>query len=741
MKKVFTVICCFAALGFVHAQNEDFQPDMSRALFHSRLDKAQKDLLARDGKADDVITADKDEEVNLQLTYQATTRINNIQKEIETNKDLTSNQKIAYIRGLTDYINNYIAELGRKTLTWSQLPQVLNAFEAAMQLNNKGQSILNAVNTQPYNIGTAIAKNIAFENSPGKQQVKEALLLRYLSERPNQVLKELGKDVGYSFTDSLIKVAARKMPEELFSYAQARQTILGRKIREVAETDALVRMIVELSGQKSGQMYFPFLDYMYSGGLSMDEVSKSLRDSTDYYRLLVKTEIAYAGRMTKGDTPVAMRGLEVMLRQKSSELYVTTINGLHESPAPVRFKSIQALAPEELYYLVVMNEPTIYTSSYVYVYKRIFEVMQVKSADSLMHSVNYDRYKKFLTMASNYNTLDDFLSKMSSESSTALMTDFVNNLDKGKTNDDIEDAVDVANAYASIKQPAIRQLMLEQVDRNLRNAFVTNNKKAAVVYHIEKLIMESNDSAAMNTINLTDSLGIPPVYEVKNNYLRDSLGRIILQMFFYGDNTGKGSFNTLMNLYNDRKKWTLKSTDDWVQFTSVNTPVPFILFANRALDEEKDLDEQAQRSLIKYMSDSGYKPSLTVHRGHSYYLKYTIQKMLPSSKVVVLGSCGAYQNLSAILKISPDAYIISSKQVGYGEINIALFSYLIENLKNGQDIQWPVMMDTVGKGISSGKQEGYDDYVFPHRNLGALFIKAYKIAAQQNTGTTGLSKL
>lgn len=741
MKKVYCLIFCLAAFGWLHAQNEEFQPDMSRALFHSRLDKAQKDLLAKDGKADDMITADKDEEVNLQLTYQATKHIDAIQKEIEFNKDLNSNQKIGYIRGLTDLITFYNSGLSGKIVYWNQLPQVLSAFENAMRLNKRGESILAAVKNQPYQIGTAISRNIAFENNPGKVQVKEALLLTYLTEKPNLILKELAKDVNYSFTDSLIKVTAKRMPEELFSYSQARQTMLGRRIRTVAQTDTLVKMIVELSNQNSGQMYFPFLDQMHSGGLTMGEVSKALKDSNEYYSLLVKTEIAYAGRVAQGDTPVAMKGLDVMLRQKSSELYVTTINGLHEEPAPVRFKSIQKLTPEELYYLIVMNEPTIYTSSYVYVYKRIFETMQVKSADSLMHNVNYDRYKKFITMASNYNTLDDFLSKMSTESAHALMTDFVNNLDKGKNSEDIEDAVDVANAYASIKQPAIRKLMLEQVDKNLQQAFLINNRKAAVVYHIEKLIMESNDSTAVNTINLTDSLGIPPVYEVKNSYLRDSLGRIVLQMFFYGDNTGKGSFNALMNLYSDRKKWALKSTADWVQFTSVNTPVPFILFANRALDEEKDLDEQAQKNLIKYMNDNGYEPSLTVHRGHSYYLKYTIQKMLPSSKVVVLGSCGAYQNLSDILKISPDAYIISSKQVGYGEINIALFSYLIENLKNGHDIQWPVMMDSVGKGISSGKQEGYDDYVFPHRNLGALFIKAYKIAAQQEGGTTGISKL
>ena len=741
MKLIYTLLFLLPVFNLVQAQKDAFQPDMSRALFHSRLDKAQLQLTALDGKADDKVTADKDEEVNMQLTYQATTHIDNIQKEIEFDKKLESNQKIGYVRGLTELIQAYSNELVNHNVSWSQLPQLLSAYDAAMKLNLAGESIAASVNTLSYNAAKLIAKNIAFDNNPGKQQVKESLLLKYLKDKPTYILKELAKDAGYSYTDSLIKVTARKMPEELFTYAQARRTSLGQRIRAVANADSLVKLIVDLSSQNSGQMYFPFLDQMNSGAVPMSAVTKALKDSSDYFRLLVQTQINYAGRMAKGDTPVAMKGLDVMLRQKSSELYVTTINGLHESPPPVRFKCIQGLGPEELYYLVVMNEATIYTSSYIYVYKHIFETMPVKSADSLLARVNHDRYKKFLTMASNYNTLDDFLSRMSTENATALMTDFVSNLDKGKTNDDIEDAVDVANAYASIKQTAIRKLMLDKVSDNLNKAILADNRKASVIYHIEKLIMESNDSATTASINLTDSLGIPPVYEVKNTYLRDSLGRIVLQMFFYGDATGKGSFNSLLNLYSDRKKWAMKSTDDWVQFTSIGTTVPFILFANRALDEEKDLDEQAQKNLIKYMNDNGYKPSLTVHRGHSYYLKYTIQKMLPSSKVVVLGSCGAYQNLSEILKISPDAYIISSKQVGYGEINTALFSYLIENLKNGRDIQWPAMMETVAKGISSAKQEGYDDYVFPHSNLGALFIKAFKIAARQDAGNTGLSKL
>jgi hypothetical protein len=739
MKHIYTVLVCLLWLSRAAAQTEDFQPDMSRALFHHRLDKAQSDLLARDGKADDKVTADKDEEINLQLTYQATTRVDKIQKEIEFSKTFDNNQKITFLRGLTDLLNDYSYQLATKNMKWNQLQQLLSGYDESINLYGNGQSILPAIHKCKYMVAKLIAKNIAFASIPDMRQVRGDIFLKYIKDNPNLLLRELNKDSDYDFTDSLISAAARKVPEELFSYAQARKTTLGSKIVARGKTDPLVKMIVELSGQNSGQLFFPFLDRMSSGELSRDEVAKAVSDSTDYYKLLVETQISYAGRVAKGDTPVVMKGLENMLRQKSYDLYVNTINGLHDSPNNIRFRKIQGLGPKELYYLVVMNESTIYTSSYMYVYNRIFEVMPNPSSDTLLAMVNNDKYKKFLTMASNYNTLDDFLGKMSRESATTLMTNFVSNLEKGKTIDDIEDAVDVANAYASIKQADIRALMLKNVRANLDAAMMQGNKKGIMVYHIEKLIMESNDS--ISTVNLTDSLGIPPVYEVKNDYMRDSLGRIILQMYFYGDKGGKGSFDALVRLYSDRKKWEITSDPNWVKFTSIGTPVPFIMFANRALDEEKDLDEEAQRNLIKYMNENGYKPSLTVHRGHSYYLKYTIQKMLPSSKVVILGSCGAYQNLSEILKISPEAYIISSKQVGYGEINIPLFSYLIENLKNGKDIQWPTMMDDVRQTIRDGLQESYEDYVFPHRNLGALFIKAYKIALQQDGGEMGLSQL
>jgi hypothetical protein len=618
---------------------------------------------------------------------------------------------------------------GPAEVQWYHFPLMLDAFESALLLDKEKLSIAPALKSLPYSGANMLAGSIAFEHNPGVTQTKQFLLLKFLSENPTQILRQLdiAPHYTYPFADSLIVVAANRNPEEFISYAQARRSGLGQKM--AANNDPFVRILYDLSRDNQGQMYLPFLHQLSNGSLSREVINQAVKDSSRYYALLVSTQIENAGLQRKGTTVPSARIASEVLKRKTMEVYVNTINGLHDFAAPIRFKSIQSLTAEQLYYLIVMNETEIYTSSYMYVYNRIFEVLPVKSSDSLLARVNYDKYKKFITMASNYNTLDNFLSRMNRPSATALMTDFVNNLEKGSGVDEIEDAVDVANAYATITDAALRNLMREQVERNLEIAYANNNRKAITIYRLEKLIMASSDGDS--TINLTDSLGIQPIYTVKNEYLKDEQGRIVMQMYFYGDGAGKGSFNVLMNLMGDRNQWKVNSTPEWVQFTSVNTTVPFVLFANRALDEEEDLDEKAQWSLIDWMGKNGFNPSLTVHRGHSYYLPYTIEKMRASSKVVVLGSCGAYHNLADVLKISPEAYIIASKQVGYGVINIQLFMYLINELKRGRDVVWPAMMEDVAKNVGEGRKSDFDDYIFPHRNLGAIFIKAYRIAMEE----------
>jgi hypothetical protein len=51
---------------------------------------------------------------------------------------------------------------------------------------------------------------------------------------------------------------------------------------------------------------------------------------------------------------------------------------------------------------------------------------------------------------------------------------------------------------------------------------------------------------------------------------------------------------------------------------------------------------------------------------------------------------------------------------------------LNEKLRSGSNIDWmPFWTEFKAK---AGKVEGFDDYIPPYKNLGAIFIKAYKIA-------------
>jgi hypothetical protein len=119
------------------------------------------------------------------------------------------------------------------------------------------------------------------------------------------------------------------------------------------------------------------------------------------------------------------------------------------------------------------------------------------------------------------------------------------------------------------------------------------------------------------------------------------------------------------------------------------------IYANLPLDEKKELDIEAQDSLISYLEDHEIEPKIVIHRGHSYYLNETISRLPSSAKLVLLGSCGGYQKLNDILKICPTAQIISSKQVAAGVVNQSLIDEITGRLRLGKDLVWEDVWKTV----------------------------------------------
>ncbi len=720
MMKKNLLLLFLPVISFVaYSQSGYAQPSnkipLSRLYFHESIEATQKKILQLDGKDDDLFTPTANESLNKELTGTVTKKVNGIRDAIEADSTLDNNNKIKFLRGLNEVLQGYISSCRYESLKYSVLPELLDDYVECMKITQSSQSIENKIYSYPYEMGKILIRSIAFADDPKLGNCQNIVTLKYCDKYKDDAIKVLSQNPNLPFTDSLLGVIARRDPETVYSYA-ASTTALATKIRN--NPDSLVHTISLMSRAKTGRQYFPFLDNLYRGKITFKEIDAVMDNDVKYYKLLVETEIDYADRMRLRDTPLAITSLYAKLQKSAIDPFINNINGLHESDDKIRFKSLEPFSPEDLYYMAVTGEEVIYTSSYVKgVYPRVWQKMKNPKSDSLLMSVRFDHFKKWIKMAANYNTLDDFLKRMDKTNAQLLMKAFVNNLDKTKN---LEDAVDVANSYASITEPDVRQLIMDQVKWNLEQAKQAKNIRAQDIYSILDTLFLSMDTT--NHINVSEKLGIPPVYYMPYKNLRDSSGKIIVQQFFYGDKDGKTFFNAFLSSYS-KGNWKITSAKEWVTVSSTKG-IPVVIYANKPLDETKNLDAQAQADLDDYLAEKGIEPTVVIHRGHSYWLPATIDQLVPSAEVVFLGSCGGYQSLDKILRICPSAQIIASKQTGSGAVNQPIIDLILDELRQGNDLNWPQLWIKLSKKF--GNNELFDDYVPPHKNLGALFIMAYK---------------
>lgn len=728
----------FCLLTFAAAQAQPnsypYRVAQDRMLWHDKVDKEQQRLFLLGGSKDDsVMRLTRDEAVNLQITDALGRKVDELQQHIEFDSTLNTNGKKRYLRGLTDVLSGFDKAIVGKSIQPSLAPELIDDFVQAMELDKKGQSIEPVIYASPYEIGIILVECFSYAPSENIGIKPSRLLLtrRYCEMHPSLIFNYLSNHPGLPFEDSLIIVAGHYNIERLYDFAAAGNE-LAWHIRN--SKDSLIHTVAMLAGSKSGRLYIPFLDNLVKGKLTTDDIDKVKDDNLNYYRLLVKTRLDYAARVLPPlcDTPLEMNALTAMLEKKGKEVFVSEINGLHtvDNPA-IRFKILDALTPEELYYLIVLSEDEIYTSSYLGVYDRIFQRMKAPYGDSLLMDVHGDYFRKFIKMAAAYNKLEHFLGTMDKQNAGTIMKSFVIHLENAGE----EEAVDVADSYSSIveKSPALARFILDEVRWNYDKNVATGNKKGIIIYNLLQTLFESADST--KKIDLSAKLGIPPIYTIDRSSLTDDSGRVIQQVFFYGDKDkdGQNSYADFLSLFRPRPKmkaeWKITENPQWTTITSTKGH-PVMIFANKPLFGEDDPDAKAQKALDDYLYDHHLKPTIVIHRGHSYHVKYTIEQMPATARIVVLGSCGGYNNLSEVLKISEDAHIISSKQVGTKTVNEPILRAINNTLLAGKDIEWLPMWRELEASFQKDPvaRERFDDYIPPYKNLGAIFIKAYRKA-------------
>jgi hypothetical protein len=736
MKKIILFIGLYLiGTAWVSAQtnNGGYQVEKSRQLFHDLVDKEQKRLLNLDGNPDELVRLSNDETINVQIAYSLLTKTDELQQKIEVDSTLPDMSKVKYIRGLETLLNGFNNNARKKDFPITIAPELIAAFATALQFDRKNESIEPVIKANRYNVGKLLIECFTHPENIGIKSSRLVLSEKYLTENPDEILTYLQRNQDLSGVDSLLILAARNDPNKFYSYAQAGDR-LGAKIRTIE--DPFVKTLSKMAASRSGQMYYPFLDLLLSQKITIEEIDAVKEDDLAYYKLLVKTRIGYAKRLlgVQKDTPMEMDKLTSMLTRKAKEIFIREINGRHESTNEAyRFQSLEPLTAQELYYLCVVGEDEIYTSSYLGVFKRIFQKMKAPRGDSLIMSVNADYFRKFIKMAAGYNKLDTLLKSMPADDAATLMRAFMSRLEVSTNIDNVEDAVDVADSYSSIfeSNKKLAKNMRQEAAINYERCVKNNDKNGMVVYRLEKTLFESADTTM--GIDISAELGIPPVYEVDYNSLTDDSGRVIQQVFFYGDKDldGQNSYSNFKALFAGKPEWEMRENADWISIKSKKGKRIWI-FANRPLLGDDDPDAKAQLKLAEYLKSLDLKPTIFIHRGHSYHVKASLEQLQPSGRIVILGSCGGYNNLNEVLTISNDAHIISSKQVGTKTVNEPILREINNALLAGRDIEWLPMWKKLSKEfVTKDAKDKFNEYVPPYKNLGALFIKAYRRAINE----------
>ena len=723
MRKLLLIIC----LGIVHSNWVSAQPQqvkipIQRQIFHDNIDKEQVTADKFDSKTDNYIKVGDDEAMNLQVTNALIKQVDDIQLEIERDTALDQRLKVKYLSGLQQVLKDYNSKRAFRRIDAAEAPSIVQAYRNMMLADIKGKSIYPIARKLSFEAGDKLVE--VFNDNPGFKEARQEMFAKYAFKNLEDIMPKLGPYLDYPVTDSVIAAVARLYPNKLLTYATS-YTPTASAIRR--NPDPLVQQIVQIGRSSQSTKLMPFIDQLLDGSTTVTELEKMVENDDNYFRQMVKTSILLQKKKAEGQNPLGLKSMSENMRAKSMR-YIREMNDLHEEPHPVRFRIVKDFTPEELYYLIVNGQEELYTSSYTNagkmgLYDQMMLRMKPPRGDSLLMLVSFDKFKKFIAMAAGFNTLDNFLKSMDPENANYLMVKFVRSLEK---TEDLEDAVDVANSFGSIRDPKLLDFLRTEVKKNL--VFVTGkkDKRGITIYQLLNSIF-TEDAGGNDSTKATDmaaKLSLPPINYVEYNALPSDSGRVYQQVFFYGDEDGASSYASFMGNF-PSSAWSVSKNAFWTTITSTKGK-PTTIYANLPLKEPED--KTAIEKLAEYLDEKDIHPTVFIHRGHSYHVNTTLDNLQSTARIVILGSCGGYHNLATVLEKAPEAHIISSKQVGTRWVNEPIILSLEDLIRAGKNVDWVQMWAGLGKKFAGDARNKplFDDYVPPHKNLGAIFIKAYR---------------
>lgn len=478
-------------------------------------------------------------------------------------------------------------------------------------------------------------------------------------------------------------------------------------------TNATIIKLLEINEKyRANTKAFVLIDKIMNNKLTVEQAHELGNDSKKYFKNLLE--------IRSKENPIGEVSVDREISYEALE-YVREINLLHEESNEKRFESIKNLSASELYTLMVYGEDEIFTSSFNGVYDELQKKMKAEKITGfqLLKAVGFNKFRMHIKMLSYYGKINSFLSTMTIAERETVLRRFVGGIVNSKNR--VVEAVSVADAISAIDDKAILLIFEEEIYKI--NQLNNLDDDARLIYG---LLIELFNPKVQVHKQFFDSIAklyfTPPIERIETKRLLGQDGKNVQKHFFYDDEDGEISFISFKASFANNSNWIIKEEKQYIKISSTNSKVK--IYANMP-----KFDETAWYYIDKEIADNNEDVEFIIHRGHSYYVEYTVEQIPKSTKLILLGSCGGYNKLTSLLDASDNAQIISTKQIGSMGVNNPLIFKMAEKIRKGEDLVWKEywnQLKTFFKTTDSLTEERFYDYVPPHQNLGAKFIAAYK---------------
>lgn len=703
----FYLLCCFLGLASIYQQAKSQQDSTSLPVHQFFVDDAQNIIDRLDLRQDHKIQLAETQEKNNLLESIYFDQVDSLQKTIDKYpvtlaEKTTMLDRVYYLLREVNLLNYNATEKHEQLFRLMATLLTETNHEACIQhlLSNMAYSfvVFDFFATQPY---------------------CEEFLKQAAQRNPDLVLSHFYRFQKNTYAEQVILFTACEAPGTIKKYLLPGNPIF--KILLETETPCVKKVIDihNLYGKTTAA--YSLLDPIVKGKISIQKADSIGKKQNSLLIKLIDT------RAEKN--PAGRHTLERELENISLKI-IRKINDAHNESDAVRFADINQLGREEIYTIIVYGQEEIFTSSFNGCLKRFLEKLGDYNGRSFLEMMGDNRFRTFIKMCASFGKLPDFFSTMTRAEQKDIIEKIGSGLESETTG--LANAIEVADLFNSLKDSASLEILENKVVNEYFRVKRENSIRGKLIYGLLLQFLKMPKHLRNREIKLEQKkYPMTGIERISNNELFNTEDESNWMILFYDDEDGASSYRSFISLFNEAK-WIIADSGDYIIIQSTEGRA-VNLFANKPKQEY-----EGQARIDKWFSDHNIEPAVITHRGHSYYASKTIERLGFQSRLFVLGSCGGYNSISSIIERSPEIAIISSKQIGTMFVNDPLLKLMADHTRLGKDLDWPDIWELLKKKVI-GKKEVYSrflDYLPPHKNQAALFIRAYNHLIGMNTGET-----